>query len=191
MNRSSLNKQTEALKLALEALEKQVSMAGGWQSPAEATAITAIRKALAEQPAQQQEPWGWAIMHSDGTEACVRARVSNFFGVIQEREPFTAEDLRQADSEGAGLAPHRIVTLYTSPPARKPWLAQTVIDAARAAMDESFEAGNEQMDISIPAHLAAALSLCLDEYDREALASQPAQQEHVEHTSARRSGPHM
>ncbi len=78
-----------------------------------------------------------------------------------------------------------------SPSASKPWLAQAVIDAARAAMDESFEAGNEQMDISIPAHLAAALSLCLDEYDREALAEQPAQQEHVEHTSVRRSGPHM
>ena len=53
-------------------------------------------------------------------------------------------------------------------------LAQAVIDAARAAMDSSFEAGNEQMDISIPAHLAAALSLCLDECDREALAEQPA-----------------
>lgn len=53
-------------------------------------------------------------------------------------------------------------------------LAQAVIDAARAAMDESFEAGNEQMDISIPAHLAAALSLRLDEYDRAALAEQPA-----------------
>lgn len=51
-------------------------------------------------------------------------------------------------------------------------LAQAVIDAARAAMDESFEAGNEQMDISIPAHLAAALSLRLDEYDCEALAEQ-------------------
>ena len=57
-------------------------------------------------------------------------------------------------------------------------LAQAVIDAARAAMDESFEAGNEQMDISIPAHLAAALSLRLDEYDREALAEQPAQCRH-------------
>ena len=46
----------EAMKLALEALEKEVSMAGGWQSPAEATAITAIREALAEQPAQCK-PW--------------------------------------------------------------------------------------------------------------------------------------
>ena len=46
-----MSKTQEALKLALEALERQVSMAGGWQTPAEATAITAIREALAEQPA--------------------------------------------------------------------------------------------------------------------------------------------
>ncbi|CAB5222003.1 hypothetical protein UFOVP242_217 [uncultured Caudovirales phage] len=38
----------EALKIALEALEEQVRMANGWQSPAEAKAITAIKKALAQ-----------------------------------------------------------------------------------------------------------------------------------------------
>ena len=47
----------EALKMALEALEKQVSMAGGWQSPAEAKAITAIKEALA-QPENQDKIQG-------------------------------------------------------------------------------------------------------------------------------------
>lgn len=40
-----------------------------------------------------------------------------------------------------------------------------VVNAAREAMDESFEAGNDAMDISIPSLLAAALSLRLDEHD--------------------------
>jgi hypothetical protein len=40
-----------------------------------------------------------------------------------------------------------------------------VVNAAREAMNESFEAGNDAMDISIPSHLAAALSLRLDEHD--------------------------
>jgi hypothetical protein len=40
-----------------------------------------------------------------------------------------------------------------------------VVNAAREAMNDSFEAGNDAMDISIPSHLAAALSLRLDEHD--------------------------
>lgn len=70
-----------------------------------------------EQPAQQQEPvaWGWTIMHSDGTYAWIRPRIADFFGSIQERDPYTSEDAKHADREWAGLAPHTIVTLYTSP----------------------------------------------------------------------------
>jgi hypothetical protein len=72
------------------------------------------------QPAPVQEPvaWGWAIMHSDGTKASVRPRIVDFFGCIQEKEPFTSEDAKRADQEWAGLAPHTIVTLYTTPPAQ-------------------------------------------------------------------------
>lgn len=44
----------EALKMALEALEEQVRMANGWQSPAEAKAITAIKELLA-QPERHQD----------------------------------------------------------------------------------------------------------------------------------------
>lgn len=45
-------------------------------------------------------------------------------------------------------------------------LTDAVVNAAREAMDESFEAGNDAQDITIPSHLAAALSLRLDEHDR-------------------------
>ena len=43
---------------------------------------------------------------------------------------------------------------------------KAVIDAARAAMDESTESYNGRGDVSIASELAAALSLRLDEYDR-------------------------
>lgn len=55
---------------------------------------------------------------------------------------------------------------YTTPPQRQP-LTDAVINAAREALDASFEAGNDEIDISIPAHLAAALSMRLDEYDAD------------------------
>ena len=58
--------------------------------------------------------------------------------------------------------------LYTRPqPAQEPLTdeAKAVIDAARAAMDESTESYNGRGDISIASELAASLSLCLDEYD--------------------------
>ncbi len=44
--------------------------------------------------------------------------------------------------------------------------AKAVIDAARAAMDDSVEAYDSAGSIKISSHLAASLSLCLDEYDR-------------------------
>ena len=59
--------------------------------------------------------------------------------------------------------------LYTRPqPAQEPLTdeAKAVIDAARAAMDESTESYNGRGDVSIASELAAALSLRLDEYDR-------------------------
>ena len=61
-----MSKQTEALKLALEALEDYVEEYGPHEKDSGAAyAITAIREALAhtlevrEQPAQQQEPVAW------------------------------------------------------------------------------------------------------------------------------------
>ena len=51
-----MSKQTAALKLALEALEGHTSILGLEDREIDSKAITAIREALAEQPAQQQEP---------------------------------------------------------------------------------------------------------------------------------------
>lgn len=72
------------------------------------------------QPEQEPVAWGWAIMHSDGTYARIRPRIADFFGSIQERDPYTSDDAKHADREWAGLAPHTIVTLHTSTPQRKP-----------------------------------------------------------------------
>ncbi|MEJ2897658.1 hypothetical protein [Bordetella avium] len=44
-------------------------------------------------------------------------------------------------------------------------LAWGVIENARAAMDASFESGDESLGVSVPSHLAAALCLALDELD--------------------------
>ena len=54
------DKKTEALKLALEALDRSMrTTLHNSLSIDCANAITAIREALAEQPAQQQEPVAW------------------------------------------------------------------------------------------------------------------------------------
>jgi len=70
----------------------------------------------------EQEPvvFGWAIQHSNGTNAYVRFSVVDFFGEIQKREPFTPSDLVVADREWPGLAPHTLVTLCAAPPRREP-----------------------------------------------------------------------
>ena len=54
-------KQTEALKLALEALEQ---IDDAMPFPVAKLAQKVIREALAEQPAQQQEPCGWRMRHN-------------------------------------------------------------------------------------------------------------------------------
>ena len=75
-------KQTEALKLALEALEEtrnalawfydsypqDVTKKGNKLLPHVETVLTAIREALAEQPAQQQEPVAWEGLTLDDYE---------------------------------------------------------------------------------------------------------------------------
>ena len=101
-------KQTEALNLALEALEDLYAEQNGaplwkrqehWQAAmdkAEA-AMPAIREALAEQPAQQ------------------------------EQEPFCYHDGRNI--VGKEFADHSdVFPLYTSPPASKPWVGLTQED---------------------------------------------------------------
>jgi hypothetical protein len=99
-----MNRQTEALKLALEAIEACLS-AGTEAEDQDASdklcdAYTAIREALAEQPAQQQEPV--AYMNPDDLEKMKR------FG----------------RGSVAWATPTDFCTqpVYTSPPASKPWV---------------------------------------------------------------------
>ena len=95
------DKKTEALKLALEALEIHCPnfspLVRTRQDDLRDGAITAIREALAEQPAQQQEPVAW--YHAE--------KYKTHFTSIP------SEDL----IESGYWKP-----LYTSPPANKPWV---------------------------------------------------------------------
>ena len=93
----------EALKLALEALEKQVSMAGGWQSPAEAKAITAIKKALAqpsvtvEQEPVGPEPFGF-FQYDIRLDAWVQNRINNKGVAFYTKEKSCLTKLQAATS---------------------------------------------------------------------------------------------
>ena len=108
-------KQIEALKLALEALntpKPEDSYPPLWRAY-KATidkAITAIREALAEQPAQQQEPVAYAsdVEFDDETEI-IPAEQKGKLGT-------------------AGLR----IPLYIDPPASKPWVGLTEIEALGA-----------------------------------------------------------
>ena len=121
------DKKTQALKLALEALNKcDAALAeelSAWDidpplhhvleaSNACGPAITAIREALAEQPAQQ-EPVAWA---NPGD-------LQNF-------------DMKVRTNGG----PLHTVPLYTSPPASKPWVGLTQQDID-IAFDDTQEGG--------------------------------------------------
>ena len=97
------DKKTEALKLALEALNRNDYL--GWQTNIHVR--EAIREALAEQPAQQQEPVAW--YHAE--------KYKTHFTSIP------SEDL----IESGYWKP-----LYTSPPANKPWVGLTDEEIAYA-----------------------------------------------------------
>lgn len=126
-----MNTQTqEALKLALEALEYlRKPIAQGWEAETQQDkrdqAITSIREALAEQPAQP----------CDMGEMCLDCQPRGPNGECpdkqpaQQEEPFAwgsgdgywvlAED-RQARPDGSMYN----IALYISPPASKPWVGQ-------------------------------------------------------------------
>ena len=95
-----MNKQTQALKLALEALEaaplEMVADENGHMVFLDEKAITAIREALAEQPAQQQEPVAVYV----GETWCG--------SVVRLYEDLPLE-----------------TPLYTSPPAQRTWIGVT------------------------------------------------------------------
>ena len=107
-----MNKQTEALKLALEALEEIADEVFSPYDNKLGAAILAIREALAEQPAQQQEPVAVYV----GETWCG--------SVVRLYEDLPLE-----------------TPLYTSPPASKPWVGLTDEDKAaiyRQADEENW-----------------------------------------------------
>lgn len=109
-------KQTEALKLALEALEieeSQTAYHGRWLT----TAITAIREALTEQPAQQEKPYGWKV-----------------YGVNSLLVGEFAEVDAKAEAKRIG-GTCIAFPLYTSPQPSKPWVGLTDGEELKLAQD--------------------------------------------------------
>ena len=120
-------KQTEALKLALEGLEK-------WhfdKDPRGADQyITAIREALAEQPAQQQEPVAWMYVNRSTHETVFQKHMRSFVDHSQWKEaPLYGEPLANHELQcvcGAVWCGDEMVHLPNKrPPASKPWVGLT------------------------------------------------------------------
>ena len=102
----------EALKLALEALELYYDL---HEEQSDAKAITAIREALAEQPAQQQAPVAWTDLWKKADEI-VRGKI-----------------LWKRFIDGTPLANDIAVWMadfaqqHTSPPPRKPLTDEEIV----------------------------------------------------------------
>ena len=107
-----MSKKDDALKLALEAL-KQIDEAMPF--PVAKLAQKVIREALAEQPAQQQEP-----------VAVVKALPMGH----------NQTDMHYAECQHLPVG----TLLYTSPPASKPWVGLTQQDI-NIAFDDTQEGG--------------------------------------------------
>lgn len=115
------DKKDEALKLALEALGNSIELTPDVSLKVRCRdAITAIREALAEQPAQQQEPVAWLSTDSIGERYLCFTKPNDHDSV----RPLVLGD--------------------TSPPASKPWVGLTdeEMDAAlrKAGVVATYEA---------------------------------------------------
>ena len=134
------DKKDEALKLALEALEELWGLGFRTIASKQQKAITAIREALVEQPAQQQAGFtfydgnGNVVAHLDATAEIKMdySKPSAWGNTAQQREPVSGIVLR--DGTPTFVYDHHIrptdERLYTSPPASKPWVG---------LMDEELE----------------------------------------------------
>ena len=119
-----MNKQQEALKLALEALE-YISSHYMSLPKIGCMALAAVDEALAEQPAQQQEPFAYV-----------------FTGIKQNGEhhgPHLVWKPEYMDAMSASMGAVA-VPLYTSPPASKPWVGLTDEDLAGCDDEELKQA---------------------------------------------------
>lgn len=98
------------------------------------------------------EPFGWATLDKNGcTERVVSRRQYQFNSLEPIIVAGVAHDLLPyLDREDSGVAPHRLVTLYTTP---QPSAPGVVSDAMVEAIDKRFRSGN-----SVPverAHITA------------------------------------
>lgn len=100
----------EAMKLALEALEYIEHNYMSLPAPAE-KAITSLREALAEQPAQQQEPVAWRYTDARGHYR-YRGFVANFDKKYPMLKPQPLCTSPIAQRTWVGLTPEQAVDLY-------------------------------------------------------------------------------
>ena len=137
-----MNKQTETLKLALEALEEtrnalawfydsypqDVTSKGNALLPHVETVLTAIREALAEQLTQQQEPVAWMV----------DVDLANYQGQSEYRTilAWNAKPVWSGTHEINEVL--KSVPLYTALPRRKPWVGLT--DEEMRDLEKQFNA---------------------------------------------------
>ena len=156
-----MNKTQEALKLALEALEYDGLLK-------RKQAITAIREALAEQPAQQQTDEridalrtldychglkaGWNFCAADDDAGFERAMAGTSEAVrilktqpAQQQEPhgwyIDGYGAVLGTSEPKSVRPGEWLPFYTSPPASKPWVGLEPRDFTGVIKGDAFECG--------------------------------------------------
>ena len=135
-----MNKQQEALKLALEALEVL-----GWQPTEEAmdyrdNAIDAIHKALASQPAQEPVatfkwlPEGATHLGRISVRVCAGGSLAMNTHAFKYDNGVLKVYVTDNDNEYPGWRDAKnvffhlnfpVIPLYTSPPASKPWVGLT------------------------------------------------------------------
>ena len=142
-----MNKQTDALKLALEALEVAASPLPtiGSRYRKVTAAITAIREALAEQPAQQQEPVAITAeqayeMGANGAEPTNEERLlfeawmrGHCWAVVGEWDGKTYVHKQESTGfvNASAMRTRQLWAAWrdraalTSPPASKPWVGLT------------------------------------------------------------------
>ena len=108
-----MSKQTEALKLARQLISNLRTHS--WTTSDEQFVLKAIDEALAEQPAQQQEPVAWMV----------DVDLANYQGQSEYRTilAWNAKPVHSGTYEINEVL--KAVPLYTSPPASKPWVGLT------------------------------------------------------------------
>ena len=139
-----MSKKDEALKLALEALEScgedewctedDFGMGQTYEEEKVTQALTAIREALAEQPAQQQEPVAWMDGYrniyslEEKAAGCVEATIALVPMANQEKTSGSPINELQCVCGAVWLGEEMVHLPDKRPPASKPWVGLTSED---------------------------------------------------------------